>query len=243
MATNTDINKNVEIKSSLDAEQVSQYLLENGDFFLHNELLLGELNFLHESDNKNNTAISISQRQVEVLRHQNEALVKQLDELVANGKQNDYLFEQFQQFLIALSTATTLVQFVDIFNRQLEQIFNLNTCQFFFQSTNDVVATSLIDLSLDTTLKTVLAKKTRRNSVFCGRLNKEEKQQMIQAWQTASEEQIQSVAICALDGFQQEAFWVLGSDNEQHFNDELHTFFLQFSAGIIGALLKRLGIN
>jgi uncharacterized protein YigA (DUF484 family) len=68
----------------LSSQEVIDYLLENPDFFLENQGLFTKINFPHESSG----AISLIERQVQVLRQDQKASKETVAELAANAAAN-----------------------------------------------------------------------------------------------------------------------------------------------------------
>src|SRR5690625_6836720 len=84
--------------SQLTADQVSEYLQEHRDFFVHNEHLLADLSLPHESG----PAVSLVERQVSVLRERNMDVRHRLSKLLDNARENDKLFDKTKRLVLAL---------------------------------------------------------------------------------------------------------------------------------------------
>jgi uncharacterized protein YigA (DUF484 family) len=89
---------------SIDAEAIAEYLHQNPEFFEQHPDILAELNLTHHV----NGAISLIERQVEILREQNRKTKVQLSELVQIARENDLLNERMHKLTLALMDATTL---------------------------------------------------------------------------------------------------------------------------------------
>jgi len=87
---------------SADAE-IADYLRDHPDFFLHNEELLAQLRLPHSSG----AAVSLIERQVEVLRDRNHASDARLTELVKIARANETLGTKIQRFTRRLMRAPT----------------------------------------------------------------------------------------------------------------------------------------
>ena len=216
----------------IDADSVANYLQQHPDFFIEKSDLLSSLNFQHASDDPNSSTVSIFHRQIDRLRQENAALIQQLSELIAAGKDNDNLLHKFRQLLSALIRCTELSSFNNTLNQQLSEIFNLSDSHLFLSSD----AQSLF--YMDDNLSKLLTKKTRRQPVFCGRLPKKEQALVLACWPEKSADNIQSVAIAQLES---EGFWIIGSNNEDHFHANMHTLFLQLAADLMTAMLTHIG--
>lgn len=87
--------------SSLTAEDVENYLRKNQDFFLARPELLAELSIPHRSGK----AVSLVEKQVKVLREQNEQARKRLHELIEIAKMNEDLAHRMHHLVLTLIDA------------------------------------------------------------------------------------------------------------------------------------------
>ena len=77
---------------------VSNYLKDNPDFFIKNPSIISELKIPHESGN----AISLVEKQLAILRDQNEKTQKRIYELVEIARQNEELAHRMHQLALTL---------------------------------------------------------------------------------------------------------------------------------------------
>ena len=87
--------------SSLTAEDVENYLRKNPDFFLGRPELLAEISLPHRSGE----AVSLVEKQVKVLREQNEQARKRLHELIEIAKLNEDLAHRMHHLMLTLIDA------------------------------------------------------------------------------------------------------------------------------------------
>lgn len=92
------------LASELDDKQVIEYLRHHPDFFHHHLDLLVELELPHNSGN----AISLIERQVQLLRQQRGELKQRLENLTENARENEALSEDLHQFMLVLLDAGNL---------------------------------------------------------------------------------------------------------------------------------------
>lgn len=90
-------------------EQVEAYLQDNPDFFVDHAALLAELNIPHDSG----SAISLVEKQLQVLREQNQQYKRKLMELVDIGRENDALHASIHRLTVALMRAGSLEAMID----------------------------------------------------------------------------------------------------------------------------------
>jgi uncharacterized protein len=91
----------------LPAQSVAEFLRHNPDFFLQNADVLATINIPSAHGGR---AISLHERQLEVLREKNRALELRMADLMRNGKENDAILDKIQnwtrQLLLQADRAT-----------------------------------------------------------------------------------------------------------------------------------------
>lgn len=92
--------KNLE-SNTISEDMVSDYLKNNLDFFNKHPDVLAELNIPHN----HGSAVSLVERQVTVLREQNEQSRKRLHELIEIARQNEELARRMHQLALTLMDA------------------------------------------------------------------------------------------------------------------------------------------
>lgn len=106
--------------TALTPEQVVDYLESNPDFFTHYPALLTSLQVPHDSGE----AVSLVEKQVQLLREQNQQYKRKLMELVDIGRENDALHANIHRLTVALMRADSLAAIVDALFNQLTGDFN-----------------------------------------------------------------------------------------------------------------------
>jgi len=79
----------------LDTDAIAQYLLDNPGFFEAYPELLASITVPHPHGGR---AVSLVERQVDMLRERHKALEMRLAELVQHGRENDLIAEQLQRW-------------------------------------------------------------------------------------------------------------------------------------------------
>ena len=112
-----------EFQSELSWEDaVSRYLEDHPDYFQRYPETLARILLPHETGGK---AVSLIERQVQVLREQNQALQRQLRELVSNARENDVLSGRLHRYATAMLGCTSLDDVLDTTYDLLRQEFKL----------------------------------------------------------------------------------------------------------------------
>ena len=111
-------------------EAVSRYLEDHPDYFLRYPEILSRLLLEHETGGK---AISLIERQVQVLREQSQTLQRQMRELVSNARENDILSGRLHRFATAMIGCTSLDDVLDTTYDLLRQEFKLDAVVILLQ--------------------------------------------------------------------------------------------------------------
>jgi uncharacterized protein len=101
--------------NTITEDMVSNYLKDNTDYFNEHPEVLAELKIPHESG----SAVSLVERQVTVLREQNEQSKKRLHELIEIARQNEELARRMHKLALTLMDADDPK---DIFNTLYENL-------------------------------------------------------------------------------------------------------------------------
>jgi uncharacterized protein YigA (DUF484 family) len=104
-------------------EAVARYLEDHPDYFQRFPETLSRILLSHETGGK---AVSLIERQVQVLREQNQALTRQLRELVNNARENDVLSGRLHRFSTAMTGCASLDEVLDTTYDLLRQEFKLD---------------------------------------------------------------------------------------------------------------------
>ncbi len=87
--------------NTVTKDMVSDYLKNNPEYFNEHPEILSELRIPHESG----SAVSLVERQVSVLREQNDQARKRLHELIEIARQNEDLARRMHQLALTLMDA------------------------------------------------------------------------------------------------------------------------------------------
>ena len=102
-----------------DAKDVVNYLKKNPDFFNSNPELLAELSIPHQHGG----AVSLVERQVAVLREQNQKAKKRLHELIEIARRNEKLARHMHQLSLSLMAAKGLENIFSVLYNALKKNF------------------------------------------------------------------------------------------------------------------------
>ncbi|HFC53857.1 MAG TPA: DUF484 family protein [Gammaproteobacteria bacterium] len=118
-----------ELKQPLSEEigekQVVDYLRHHADFFQRHKDLLAEMSLSHQSG----AAVSLIERQVQVLREQRQQLKNRLAALIHNAQYNEELSRRLHELTLALLEAGDLEQLVALLRKRLLERFNADSVE------------------------------------------------------------------------------------------------------------------
>jgi uncharacterized protein YigA (DUF484 family) len=89
-------------QTQVDAAEVAEWLAAHPDFFVEHASLLARLRIPHGTGGN---SVSLIEKQVEVLRHQNKQLDRKLAELIEVARANDAAVERIHQLALMLMQA------------------------------------------------------------------------------------------------------------------------------------------
>ena len=112
-------------------EAVARYLEDNPDYFLTHPGVLASLNIRQQ---ENGNVVSLAERQTQAIREKNEALSRQLRELLAIARENDVLGGRLHQFAIAMIDSTALDEALSTARDMLRQMFKLDSVVILLKS-------------------------------------------------------------------------------------------------------------
>ena len=108
----------------IDAKEIELYLLENTDFFLTRESLVGELSFKHDSDG----ATSLLEMQIRKLRDEQSRLIDMLSGFVSTGRENEELFFKSKDLTLSLIAAKDFEAVKKIVEEFFINNFKVDSC-------------------------------------------------------------------------------------------------------------------
>ncbi|ORU92637.1 MAG: hypothetical protein A6F70_03235 [Cycloclasticus sp. symbiont of Bathymodiolus heckerae] len=221
-------------QSDITAEQVRDYLLETPDFFNQYPELLEEA----KVTNQQGGVVSLTMRQLALLRDKNEKAHKQLEGLLAIARENDALFGRMQQLTTALIDARCVEDVFATLDDTLRDCFGA-----------DFFAIRLIanDDCLDFPISDVLWEKDGielenfkrvfdSQKIKCGHPTHAQAKSLF----NEQAENVHSVALIPLKIDKQDGLLAIGSKSEDRFHPTMGTLFLAHLGELVGKRLASL---
>ncbi len=214
-------------------KDVIEFLQKHPRFFENNLDILSELRLPHPSG----TAISLIERQVDVLRDNNHNLEQKLNNLIQIARDNDRLNGRIQKMALALMETTELDEVFYAVQVILRSEFDADTttlrCFGTPKSPTSLDENSFVER--DAALEKQFGKFFDKNKPVCGPLNASQAQYLF----SDNAESIISAALVPING-QQDLIGMLaiGSFDINRFHPAMGTVFLTYIGEMIGRSLE-----
>ncbi|MFT3801687.1 MAG: DUF484 family protein [Burkholderiaceae bacterium] len=218
---------------SLDPTDVAQYLSEHPDFFQAFPDVLGNLTIPAAHGGR---AISLHERQLEVLRERNRQQEARLVELIRIGQENDALADRLQKWTLQLLLEGDVARLPSVVADGLAATFSVPQVALRLWSACDAHRLQPFAAPVDADIVT-LAEGMRQP--YCG----PNAEFMAAAWLPGEGRETRSLALVPLrKGHDSQVFGllVLGSADPDRFTASMGTAFLERIGEIAGAALSRL---
>ena len=220
----------------LSNDKVAAWLRDNPDFFIQREDLL-ELIRLPDPRGE---AVSLLERQAQILRERNKELRERLNGLLDVARENDELFEKTRTLSLSLIEARNSTQLCENLVRSLKVDFG-----------SDAIALLVYDRDLQLTgevrghvrclpagqLPEALQLLLRNGKAVCGVLRPGELEHLF----PEQKEQVKSAAMVPLEFQGRQGVLAIGSYDAQHFRSSLGTLFISHIGAVLARRLADLG--
>lgn len=214
-------------------EVVAEYLRANPDFFERNGELLIRLRLPHESGN----AVSLVERQVKILRDQNEQLKTKLMDLVNVARDNDRLTERMMRLTLNLIEAESLDQLIQALSDTLFSEFQADSISILLFE-NDRLPEGLpqqIRIRREDPALSIFDNFFRLDRPLCGRLRSEQMKFLF----GDSIDRVKSAVLVPLGRHSEFGMLAIGSEDGERFHPGMGTLFLKQLGTLISSLLRR----
>ncbi len=215
---------------ALSEEQIAAWLLEHPDFFLRHSDLLAALRLPHARG----SAISLVERQVEVLREKQQTTESRLAELVSIARANEQLASKIHQFGRRLMAAPTRREILTQIERSFREDLDASQIVLLLFSPNASDASMRFVRSVDRREESLAGFESLLTSgkPRCGQVRDSQREYLF----GADAGEIGSVALVPLAG---QGLLVLGSHDRDRFHPGMSTEFLATLGELIADALSR----
>jgi uncharacterized protein YigA (DUF484 family) len=225
--------KTGDVQEHVSDKEVEKFLKQHPDFFERHTQLLTELKVPHVTGG----AVSLVERQVDVLRKQNRKLQKQLDDLVQIARDNEKLNRQVYKLTLSLMEADSVAEVVDILCKSLKTDFAADAVALRMVASPKVVAAlnrqEFISNSGD--LKQLFGKIFEDGRPLCGRLKQVQREYLF----AETADRIGSVALLPLMATKGFGLLAIGSFEDTRFHPGMGTVYLNQMSHLISKAVLR----
>ena len=224
-------------KSTISAEDISNFLQQHPDFLLqHPELLeILELNTSPEG------TISLAQKQQQRLQEKNKQLNEQLRALLDNAHSNVQLQQRVHALCLSLLDAADLGKLITTLVKELKHEFAADDVALrLFYSNNQAMhlpelSANVAQLHADDTQLRSFDNLLSKQQPVCGRLTKAQKQLLF----GDDAEKIQSVACLPLGHQPCAGLLAIGSHDANRFHADMATDYLSFLGEVFMRIIRQ----
>lgn len=212
--------------AQLDAELVVDYLEANPKFFEQHPKVLQRLSLKHEQQG----SVSLVERQQRVLRDKVASLEDEITSLMARAQHNEQLFRKYSAIYRSLLQAQNFSEAVGALENGFCNNMGLSalTLKLF---DNQLPIAQEFQLHADTH-KQLLSRRFNENSVYLGRITKEEHKLLF-----SEGDNIQSVALVQIGEQGELGLLIVGSKDPLHFDPAMDFLLLSQLQSLLGFLL------
>ena len=217
-------------EETLTEDQVVDYLLLQPDFFVRQPDLLTNLVIPHQCGG----AASLIERQVEVLRVQNQQYKTKLNQLLQVARENDHLYARIQNLTLSLLEQSDLTTLLSNLQNCLQKDFEVDAVILrIWNEHGNLIPECLVDqIEPKPACIATLCAYLEEKKPLCGKLSAGEHAALF----GEKEEQVHSSAIIPLQMSKGKGILVLGSHDKHRFQEGMGFLFLSY----IGKLVSKL---
>lgn len=209
----------------ISEQDVESYLYQHPKFFNHHADLLAVMEIPHERGE----AVSLVERQLVVLRDENQRLQNRLTELLNIAKKNDVLNQRIQSIILKLAQANSLDEFFEVLYETLQAEFNTDaiTLRLFEVCDHDRAEFVEYDAQIYQLFESILS----GHHTICGQLETAQKTYLFE------QQKITSAVLIPLGAPKARGILAMGSQEISRFHSGMSTDLLEYMGELIGQLL------
>ncbi len=213
---------------NLTEKQVEEYLILNPNFLTNNPEVLNSLEVIHETGG----AVSLIQKQVEVLRENYNATTNNLLGLLSVAKNNEEIFNETQQLILDLISSENATEIVGKTELTFEKQFNATKCRvFFFKEQEYLPKGRYLELK---SAHQNFGDLYNAKDIYCGPCSKNQADFIF-----GKKSKIIECALVPLRNNECPGLLALGSTEEGKYDSRKDTLFLNFIAEVLNKLIDK----
>ena len=217
------------LTNEFNEQEVAHYLRKHPEFFLRHEDVLAVMRIPH----KRGAAISLVERQVMVLRDENQQLLRKLNQLVEIAKRNENLNKRLQRVLLALLEARNPEQFFTSLYQTLAEEFHTDAVMLrLFEVSGTRLAERPEAAEYDAQVFQLFETVLEGNQPLCGRLSIEQHEYLFPGVK------ISSAVLIPLGSPHPNGLLALGSEDVTRFHSGMATDLLKYLGEMVSQLVQ-----
>lgn len=218
-------------QAELSSEQVADYLRNNPTFFRKRDDLLLEMRLPHESGK----AISLLERQVNVLRDRNMEMRHRLNKLLETARDNDQLFEKTRSLCLALLKTSGVDELIATVNDSLQNDFQADVSSLTLLGDPQKLRNCSARVVPLNDAQQHIGSIMKNSKAVCGILRAQEMAFLF----PEKHKQVGSAAVVPLTSNRVLGILAIGSFDENHFRSNMGTLFLSYIADVLNIVLPK----
>lgn len=218
--------------SDLTEKEVADYLKANPGFFENRDSLVMKLKIPH----KNKGAISLVEKQLEVMRDRQRKTRKQLTEFVASAEANKEIFDKSRRLVLNLVAANRGKDFFDALEKGLKKDFGCKAYSLVVFGKRPRQVNHFTTRVTADSARTYVGALMRAKEPTLGVLRPEEQDFLFRH----QSEKVKSAAVLSVkERNRQLALLAIGHSDPHYFSPQMDTLFIGFIADVLAKLLPR----
>ncbi len=217
-------------KKGLESKEIADYLVEHPEFFVEYEHLLAKMVIPHSQG----AAISLVERQVQVMREENQQLQRQIQRMIEAARRNETVNEHIQRLIIALLETSSIEDLFDTLYLTLQQEFD-----------TDYVSLRVFDMPLktatprpesveyDAQVFSLFEVVLKSRTPICGRITQAQIEYLF------GRNKIGSAVLIPLGKPEAQGILALGSEDVARFHAGMSTDLLSYMSKLVTHILYR----
>ena len=214
-------------KNKVSNKEIAEYLILNPNFFKENPEVLNSIEIIHESG----AAVSLIQKQVELLRSNYNSTTDKLMELLGIAKNNEDIFILTKELILSLIDASSIEEIVALLEKSFVADFGAKNSKvlFFTESSKNLPKGRVKNPS---EARNILGNLLKPGKIFCGEVNKK-----VAKFIFNQKTGVKEMALVPLNSSSLLGLIALGSDQPGKYSDNKDTLFLDFIAEVVSKLI------
>ena len=219
------------LRKKITEKDVVNYLLENSDFFIKNPQALEALEIKHESGD----AVSLIERQVELIKEKSNKTVSKLKELLSNAHLNETLFIKVKDLVKIILKSRQLEDLSSSTENFFKNEFETDACKVIFFTQEDLFKIEPKRIILPEIATQIFSNIFREKEIFLGALNNE-----LSTIVFGAKAEIQEGAICKIKSEKVAGILALGARTEEKYSKDKDTLFLSFVLDVLSYQIDKI---